>query len=300
MHFPALQSLDFILTSLPSEDSRKFRTIVKEIIDARVAEGDSGQHDLYAIMAEHTKPGGIYDGILWSEAIFFMTAAGTPPATTICALFFYLSRYPKCYEKLAGEIRSTFSSGRDIRGGPSLAGCQYLRACIDESLRMAPPSLATLWREQAADDPERDTAPIIIDGHVIPRGAQFGVNLYALHHNEEYFPDAFRFNPARWLVSDGDGRLKTQPAFAPFIIGPRSCAGKPMAYLEISLVVAKTLWYFDFARAPGPLGNVGQGIEGKPEGIGSVTEFQLRDMFNAAHHGPNLVFNSRMPLESND
>ncbi|KAK8113160.1 hypothetical protein PG984_013686 [Apiospora sp. TS-2023a] len=295
MHLPALQSLDFILTSLPSKDGKEFRRIIKDIVNTRIAEGDRGQHDLYAVMAEHTKPGGIYDGILWSEAVFFMTAGGTPPAATLSALFFYLSRYPACYEKLAQEIRSQFPSGSDIHGGPTLAACKYLRACIDESLRMAPPSLATLWREQAADDPQRGTAPLIIDGHVIPPGTQFGVNLYALHHNEDYFPDAFTFDPERWLDddSDDDSGGKQRQAFAPFIAGPRACAGRAMAYLEVSLTMAKTLWYFDFDRAPGPLGEVGQGIKGVEKGFANVDEFQLFDMFNANHYGPYLVFRPR-------
>lgn len=290
MHFPALQSLDFVLKLLPSKDAQQFRRTVKDIIDARVAEGDRGQHDLYAVMAEHTKPGGIYDGILWSEAVFFMTAGGTPPAATMSALFFYLSRYPACYQKLAQEIRGRFASGRDVTGGPALASCRYLRACIDESLRMAPPSLATLWREQAADDPERGRAPLVVDGHVIPPGTQFGVNLYALHHNEDSFPDAFTFNPDRWLSDPADTQRR---AFAPFIAGPRSCAGRAMAYFEVSLAVAKTLWYFDFERAAGPLGEVGQGTKGVETGFGNVNEFQLLDMFNANHNGPYLVFHPR-------
>ncbi|KAK6189535.1 hypothetical protein LQW54_013167 [Pestalotiopsis sp. IQ-011] len=264
MHFPALESLDFILKALPNKDAVEFRRIITEIIKTRTAEDDRGQHDLYALMAEHIKPGGLYDGILWSEAIFFLTAGGTPPAAAMSALFFYLSRYPQCYEKLAHEIRTTFTSVEDIHGGAKLSGCKYLRACIDESLRMAPPSLATLWREQAADDPERDARPVIIDGHVIPPGTQVGVNLYALHHNEDYFPDPFTFNPDRWQAEDGNG--KQHQAFAPFLIGPRSCAGKPMAYLEISLVLAKTLWYFDFQKAPGALGEIGQGRNGAGKG----------------------------------
>ncbi|KAK7967308.1 cytochrome p450 domain-containing protein [Apiospora aurea] len=292
MHFPALQSLDFILTSLPSKDGKEFRRIIREVVNTRVAEGDRGQHGLYAVMGEHTKPGGIYDGILWPEAISFMTAGGTPPATTLSALFFYLSRYPECYEKLANEIRSQFSSAQEIQGGPALAGCKYLRACIDESLRMAPPSLTTPWREQAADDPERGTAPLVIDGHVVPPGTQFGVNLYALHHNEEYFPDAFTFKPERWLESDDPGD-KQHRAFAPFLVGPRSCAGRAMAYLEVSLTMAKTLWYFDFDRAPGALGEVGQGTKRVEKGFANVNEFQILDMFNANHDGPYLVFRPR-------
>lgn len=302
MHFPALQSLDFILKALPSKDAVEFRRIITEIIKTRVAEDDRGQHDLYALMAEHIKPGGLYDGILWSEAIFFMTAGGTPPATTMSALFFYLSRHPQCHEKLAQEVRTTFASGRDIHGGAKLSACKYLRACIDEALRMAPPSLATLWREQtAAADDDDAGQPLLVDGHVIPPGTQVGVNLYALHHNEDYFPDAFTFNPGRWLEDEGASGEQQQKqqqqqqrrAFAPFIIGPRSCAGKAMAYLEISLVLAKTVWYFDFGKAPGPVGEIGQGKNGDGVGIGHANQFHLFDMFNANHTGPYLVFKRR-------
>lgn len=290
MHFPALQSLDFILKALPNKDTIEFRRIVAEIIKTRTAEDDRGQHDLYALMAEHTKPGGLFDGILWSEAIFFITAGGGTTATTMSALFFYLSRYPECYSRLAHEIRSTFAAGREIQGGAALSGCKYLRACIDESLRMAPPSLATLWREQAADDPQRGAGPVVIDGHVIPPGTQVGVNLYALHHNAEYFPDPFTFDPERFMDGGGGDADKTgrHRAFMPFIIGARSCAGKAMAYLEISLVVAKTMWYFDFEKAPGPLGEIGQG------GNGRANVFNLVDMFNAHHDGPYLVFKRRV------
>ncbi|KAI0114209.1 cytochrome P450 [Hypoxylon sp. NC0597] len=48
-------------------------------------------------------------------------------------------------------------------------------------------------------------------------------------------------------------------AFAAFSIGPRGCAGKPTAYLELSLALAKIIWYFDFETAPGKLGDIGLG-----------------------------------------
>lgn len=32
-------------------------------------------------------------------------------------------------------------------------------------------------------------------------------------------------------------------AFVPFMTGARGCAGKTMAYMEIGLVIAKTIWY---------------------------------------------------------
>lgn len=207
------------------------------------------------------------------------------------ALFFYLSRNPRCYKRLADEVRSKFTSGADIRSGPVLSDCQYLRACIEESLRISPPVPGTLWREM----PPNDDGPVVVDGHVIPRGTLIGVNTYTLHHNEEYFPDPYEFKPERWLPSETSEaqRKLMYSAFTPFSIGYRGCAGKAMAYLENSLVIAKTIWYFDFEKAPGKLGEVGGGAPGKRGGRGRRDEYQLHDVFSGSHDGPYLVFHPR-------
>lgn len=216
---------------------------------------------------------------------------GDTTATAICGTFFYLSRYPECYQKLAHEIRSTFIHGREIKTGPQLAGCRYLRACIDESMRMSPPISTTLWREQVSGG---DTSePLIVDGQIIPRGTIVGVNIYALHHNEEYFPDPFTYQPERWLEDGGANKEINSAAFAPFSTGPRSCAGKSMAYLETSLLVAKALWYFDFEPAPGKLGQVGGGTTGANNGRERPDEFQLEDIFTSRFDGPHLTFKPR-------
>lgn len=106
---------------------------------------------------------------------------GDTTATALSATLFYLSRNPECYAKLATEIRAAFRKGTEI-SGKGLAGCQYLRACIDESLRMSPPTPGTLWRQLAPEEEGR--GPFVVDGHVIPKGTKVGVNTYSLHHNE--------------------------------------------------------------------------------------------------------------------
>jgi len=67
-------------------------------------------------------------------------------------MFFYLSRYPECYRKLADEIRTTFADDSEIRNGSKLSARAYLRACIDETLRITPPICTTLWRELLSTD----------------------------------------------------------------------------------------------------------------------------------------------------
>ncbi|RYC57059.1 hypothetical protein CHU98_g9149 [Xylaria longipes] len=171
------------------------------------------------------------------------------------ALFFYLAHCRDVYDKLAAEIRQTFDSEVSIRGGSQLSSCRYLRACIDEALRISPPVSGTLWRELYSDELEK--GPFLVDGHVIPPGMQVGVSIYALHHNKQYFDDPFTFHPDRWLTEDREALDRMTSAFSPFSLGARSCAGKAMAHLEASLVMAKTLWRFDFTPTSGKLGQVG-------------------------------------------
>lgn len=66
-----------------------------------------------------------------------------------------------------------------------------------------------------------------------------------------------------------------------------------MAYMEISLAVAKALWHFDFCQAAGDLGEVGAGAPGMELGRERSEEFQLFDHFTASHDGPYLEFRGR-------
>ncbi|KAJ8110738.1 hypothetical protein ONZ43_g5796 [Nemania bipapillata] len=289
MQCPLLQKLgleNFVERS-GSEARLKFAESLQHIIATRLSEPIHARDDLYSTIAAHL--GNTADGIetseLWSEALFFLPAGGDTATTAMASLFFYLSRNPRVYEKLVTEIRSTFKQYEDIKGGQQLAGCRYLRACIDEALRITPPVAGTLWRETCE--------PVVIDGHVVPAGTQVGVNSYSIHHNEEYFPRPFEFDPDRWLVKDEAQLSLMNSAFFAFSLGSRACAGKSMAYLETGLTMAKAIWLFDFEIAPGELGAVGEGIPGKGGERGRRNEFQLYDTFGSRHDGPYLIFHPR-------
>ncbi len=75
---------------------------------------------------------------------FFCILIGGSTTVTMRACFFYLPRNSSCYATVANEMRSTFSSIGEIHSGPQLNNCKYLRAYIDETLCMSPPSLASL------------------------------------------------------------------------------------------------------------------------------------------------------------
>jgi cytochrome P450 len=124
-----------IFDYLQQENRAKYWALLQTMIKPRMAQDRNAQADLYSFIADDmgAQPDTLNGGAMWAEAASFLSAGGDTVATLMSAAIFYLSRYPKCYEMLAHETRTTFASGRDIQPGPHLTGCAYLRACLEES-----------------------------------------------------------------------------------------------------------------------------------------------------------------------
>jgi cytochrome P450 len=176
---------------------------VQKMMAARMANPRDAFHDFFA-MTNADLTGGqprLLTKELWAEAIFFVGAGASTMSTTMSGIFFYLSQNPEACARLASEVRTTFPTGKDIRRGNLLSSCKYLRAVIEETLRMSGPALTPPWREQSASLVAKGES-LIVDGHVIPPGTQVGVSPYYLHHDPETFPEPYSFRPERWLPFD--------------------------------------------------------------------------------------------------
>lgn len=82
-------------------------------------------------------------------------------------------------------------------------------------------------------------------------------------------------------------------AHIPFATGDRACPGKAMAWMEIMITIARTFWYFDFEKAPGKPGGVGELLHPAPDGQSLIPEHEAEDWFAAVHDGPYLAFRRR-------
>lgn len=182
-------------------------------------------------------------------------------AVGIAATMFYTLRHSKVYDRLRDEIRSTFPSRRSIQPGVLLERCAYLRACVNESLRMCPPGPGVFWRQSDRD--------VVIDGVRVPAGTEFGVCIHALHRNPDIFPDPDSFEPDRFLSS------KSHQGFIPFLAGFRSCPAQMVAYRMMCLPLARLIWEFD-------LEYVRQG----PSCEGKDGNFKQIDVFGSRVSGP--------------
>ena len=242
---------------------------------------------------------------LWAESNTLIIAGSDTTSTTLTSTIFYLLHNPKTLDRLLGEIRGAFDSVEAIRTGTALNDCRYLRACIDEALRLSPPVGAILPRQ---------TLPGGIDvmGEHIPGGVGVGCPIYALHHHKDYVADPFEYKPERWIHGECDEaeNARLLSVFNPFSLGSRGCIGKPMAYMELSLALGRLLWKYDVRLAGGNLRHVGEGHEGM--GVGRehpryvlpglvmrcganvlCSEFQMWDIFVSDKDGPWAEFCER-------
>ncbi|KAG9244843.1 cytochrome P450 [Calycina marina] len=226
-----------------------------------------------------------------AESTTLIIAGSDTTSTALSAFFFYISRNSHVYDKVAKEVREHFTNAEEIHNRPKVNQCLYLRACIDEAMRMSPSVGSALYREV-------ENGGAFIDGDHIPAGYDVGTGIYSIHHNPEYFPYPFKYHPERWIVgpdaSTKDSVERAQSAYTTFSLGPRGCIGKGLAMMEMMSVLATVLYKFDFKIPEGQLGRVGEGNIAAEFGRHRDDELQLKDQVTAAKFGPVLQFRPRI------
>ena len=226
---------------------------------------------------------------LLAEARLLLIAGSDTTSVALSGFFFYITHYPRVYAKLVQHIRSTFASIDEIVEGPKLSSCQYLRACLDEVLRMTPGAPSELARVVLPGG-------LQIDGEFFPEGSCVGTAGWSNGYNDENYGDANTYRPERWIVDEENGVTADSVAYAktcfhPFSAGPGNCVGKNLAVLEMLLVISRTLYRFDVRLAPGS--TLGEGAAELGWGKRNKNLFQLEDAYIAIRHGPMLQFRKR-------
>lgn len=80
------------------------------------------------------------------------------------------------------------------------------------------------------------------------------MRIFAVNRSAKYFHNPDSFVPERWLPKgerppefDNDNLSASKP----FSVGFHSCLGKPLAWVEMRLVLTRMLWAFDIAEEEG-------------------------------------------------
>ncbi|GAB1318167.1 Benzoate 4-monooxygenase cytochrome P450 [Madurella fahalii] len=227
---------------------------------------------------------------LRAESSLLIIAGSDTTAVSLSGIFFYLTGDPRRLQKLVDEIRTTFASADDIVHGLKLSSCEYLRACVDEGMRLSPAGPCETPREVLPGG-------ILIKGEYYPRGTIVAAAPWVDSRSTKVFGDAEVFRPERWIVDESTGVTKETVArmragFHPFLTGPGSCIGKNLAMTEIMITVARTLHRLDVRRAPGS--TLGGGNPKLGWGARDPGQFQLVDAYISLRKGPEVQFRKRV------
>ncbi|KAF7183231.1 hypothetical protein CNMCM7691_003144 [Aspergillus felis] len=291
LQLPELETLKLNHVFFPEARQRAMRFSVKakEIMQERQLRQKEELNDVLGnlLAARDPETGeGLPNAQLWVDSNLLIIAGSDTSSTAMAALFFYLSRNPTAYGRVTKEVRAVFNNPADVAQGPQLNSCVYLRACVFEVIRLCPAVSGALWRE-------------VLDGGLsipemnmhIPAGCEVGTGIWSLNHNEKYFPDAFAFQPERWIAEEsGDEAVNSaKSALASFSVGPRNCVGKGLAIAEISLAMAAVISQYDFRKAETRCSEVGEG-KGVFKG-----QFQTTWAFTSLKDGPYIQFRKYVP-----
>ncbi|KIX01993.1 uncharacterized protein Z518_07932 [Rhinocladiella mackenziei CBS 650.93] len=168
-------------------------------------------------------------------------AGSDTTSVSLAGIMNCLMRTPSSLSKLREEIDHAIEE----RGSDDMFSFQeaqklpYLQACIKEGLRLHPATGLPMVRVV----PEGGAS---IAGRYFPAKTEVGVNSWVAHANQRIFgPDAGDFRPERWLESP-ERAPEMNKYILTFGAGSRTCIGKNISLLEISILIPELVRKFDF------------------------------------------------------
>ncbi|KAM5358155.1 hypothetical protein ACJZ2D_015543 [Fusarium nematophilum] len=204
------------------------------------------------IAAREARPEFMTDQLVQTMAVSMAFAGSETTAITLSAVFYYLLRNKRCYEKLQRELDAASRAGAfsDYDSGlVTFSEAQkfpYLHACIQEAFRMHPAPGLPMERIVPPQGAE-------IGGEYIKGGTIVGCSAWIIHNRPEIFgDDTDVYRPERWLpdpnanAEEEDKRIKKMTGMMfQFGMGSRTCIGKNISLLEIYKVVPSLLRRFE-------------------------------------------------------
>ena len=159
-----------------------------------------------------------------SELLNILLAGRDTTASLLSNVWFELSKRPEVWSRLRREVDPLDAESSSFE---SLKDMKYLRAVLNESLRLYP--VVPGNSRQAEVDTvlpvgggEDENSPLFVE-----KGQVVHWDLYTMHRRKDlYGDDAEDFKPERWLDQGERKGLRVGWEFLPFNGGPRICIGR--------------------------------------------------------------------------
>ncbi|KAJ9654566.1 hypothetical protein H2198_006381 [Neophaeococcomyces mojaviensis] len=195
--------------------------------------------DFFQAMLEDKagKPNNMQWGEMDAEINIMLNAGSTTTAIAVTNVMYHLLKHPEILAKLREEVDRALDPDEIIAPYDSVKNLPYLRACLDESLRIVSPTTHNLGRVTPPEGLQ------IMDEY-IPGGVSVSIAAYIIHQDPAIYPEPEKYIPERWL---GEGSKKLQPYFLAFSAGARGCIGRNISYLEQTVLIASLVHRYEFA-----------------------------------------------------
>ncbi|KAI8058532.1 cytochrome P450 [Syncephalis plumigaleata] len=220
---------------------RAAKVLEKE--DESIAEGTGKDVLLRLIESEDAETGEKLDiDQLIAESIIQLIGGTDTTALTTTWALHLLHDNPHVCQKLFEEIKEVSPDRTGIIHHQDVKNLPYLNATIYEAMRMRPVAGGTARKSPPGG--------IELAGVHIPENFSIGVTVLHIHFSKEiYGEDADKFRPERWIEADSETLKRMRQGFLTFSMGPRSCIGQNLAWMELRLLVATLVRQFEFTVA---------------------------------------------------
>jgi len=251
--FPPLASL---LGSTCADD---FENICIGKLRQRIKQGapSRGSGDFMTFILEDKARSGETDGkrcysysqfrSLVADSQMVMNAGSDTTAAALTSTVWFLLKTPHALARLRDELSPLIprpeksddaSSAKEISifDYSVVKDLPYLRACIDESLRLRPPIAYQL--------PRLVSRPVTIAGHDVLPGTVVAVAPYSVHRHPALYRDPDEYRPERWVDFDEaypNQREDLKKYNIVFSQGSRACIGRHLAIVELQILVSTLL-----------------------------------------------------------
>ena len=195
--------------------------------------------DFFTALMEdkNSTPNGLEWGEIVAEVSIMMNAGSDTTAIAINNAMYLLLKNPVALARLREEIDSVLDEEQVVAAYDQVKNLPYLRACLDEALRIFPPSTFGLPRRTPPEGAN-------ILGDFIPGNTSVSMSAYVAHRDETVFPEPETFRPERWLE---EGGKELQAYFIAFSTGARGCIGRNISYLEQTVLLASVVHRYELA-----------------------------------------------------
>jgi len=203
---------------IPGEPRAKRALSTLDAMVDRMIEQPSHGDNLLGLLVSAWREGHMTRRQLRDEIMTMLFGGYEATAHALAWTWYLLDTHPKVGDRVRAEAMASEPG--------DTAELAYTNQVINEVLRLYPP----FWQMiRSSHEPDE------IGGHTIPGGAVILLVPWLTHRLPEFWTDPLAFDPGRWA---GGGQPAHRYAYYPFGAGVRQCMGRPLALLEMQLVVS--------------------------------------------------------------